>query len=149
MLLRPLESPIKVKFWTWWEKLTDSDFLPLGIDGNEDTLWDLASFTVYISPNYLLLMLANKGQRMICTSYRHSFKLHYCFSTYSFFLAGRVDTVQDFLIKLAIKPRLHILKTSIFSLIYVIVRLVIRPTKIMNNLLKDCKIRTFKDIFQH
>ena len=44
-----------------------------------------------VSPNYLVLMLANKGQRMICTSYRHSFKLHYCFSTYSFFLAGRVS----------------------------------------------------------
>ena len=47
-----------------------------------------------------------------------------------------VETVQDFLIKLGIKPRLHILKIGIFSLNYVIVR----PTKIMNNLLKVCKI---------
>ena len=95
-----------------------------------------------VSPNYLVLMLANKGQRMICTSYRHSFKLHYCFSTYSFFLASQVD---DFLIKLGIKPRLHILIISVFSLIYVIVR----PTKTMNNLLKVCKICTFKVIFWH
>ena len=56
-----------------------------------------------------------------------------------------LDTFQDFLIKLGIKPRRHILEISIFSLNHVIVR----PTKIMNNLLKDCKIRTFKVIFQH
>ena len=56
-----------------------------------------------------------------------------------------LDTVQDFLIKLGIKPRLHILKISIFSLNHVIVR----PTKIMNNLLKVCKICTFKVIFRH
>ena len=43
------------------------------------------------------------------------------------------------------KPRMHILKISIFSLNHVIVR----PTKIMNNLLKDCKIRTFKVTFWH
>ena len=57
-----------------------------------------------------------------------------------------LDTVQDFLIKLGIKPRLHIvLKISIFSLNHVIVR----PTKIMNNLLNVCKICTFKFIFRH
>ena len=39
-----------------------------------------------------------------------------------------LDTVQDFLIKLGIKQRLHILKKIIFSLNHVIVR----PTKIMN-----------------
>ena len=55
-----------------------------------------------------------------------------------------IDTVQDFLIKLGIKPRLHILKISIFSLNQVIVR----PTKIMNNLLKDLKILIFEVIFQ-
>ena len=56
-----------------------------------------------------------------------------------------IDTVHDFLIKLGIKPCLHILKISIFSLNHVIVR----PTKIMNNLLKVCKIYTFKVIFWH
>ena len=56
-----------------------------------------------------------------------------------------VDTVQDFLIKLGIKPCVHLWKISIFSLNHVI----FRPTKIMNNLLKDCKIHTFKVIFQH
>ena len=40
---------------------------------------------------------------------------------------------------------MHILEISIFSLNHVIVR----PTKIMNNLLKVCKICTFKVIFQH
>ena len=53
--------------------------------------------------------------------------------------------VQDFLIKLGIKPGMYTLETNIFSLNHVIVR----PTKIMNNLLKNCKIRTFKVIFQH
>ena len=56
-----------------------------------------------------------------------------------------LDTVQDFLIKLGIKPCLHILKISIFSLNHVIVR----PNKIMNNLLKVCKVCTFKVIFRH
>jgi hypothetical protein len=41
--------------------------------------------------------------------------------------------------------RRHISKISIFSLNHVIVR----PTKIMNNLLKDRKICTFKVISQH
>ena len=56
-----------------------------------------------------------------------------------------LDTVQDFLIELGIKPRLHILKISIFSLNHVTVR----PIKIMNNHLKVCKICTFKVIFQY
>ena len=56
-----------------------------------------------------------------------------------------LETVQDFLIKLGIKPRMHLLEISIFSINHIIVR----PAKIMNNLLKDCKIRTFKVTFQH
>ena len=43
-------------------------------------------------------------------------------------VASRVDTVQDFLINLGIKPHLHLLEIGIFSLYHVI----IRPTKIMN-----------------
>ena len=39
-----------------------------------------------------------------------------------------LDTVQDFLIKLGIKPHMHLWKMSILSLNSVI----IRPTKIMN-----------------
>ena len=56
----------------------------------------------------------------------------------------RLETVQYFLIKLDIKPPMHLSKISIFSLNKDIARL----TKIMNNLVKDCKIRTFKVIFQ-
>ena len=55
-----------------------------------------------------------------------------------------LETFQDFLIKLDIEPLMHLLKISIFSLNSDIIRL----TKIMNNLVKDCKIRTFKVIFQ-
>ena len=43
-------------------------------------------------------------------------------------LRAQVDTVQDFLIKLGIKPRMHLLEIGIFSLNHVIVR----ATKIMN-----------------
>ena len=43
-----------------------------------------------------------------------------------------LDTVQDFLIKLGIKPRLPLLKISIFSLNNGIVR----PTKIIKDLCK-------------
>ena len=60
------------------------------------------------------------------------------------FGGGRVDTVQDFLIKLGIKPRMHLLEISIFSLNNDIVTL----TKIMNNLVKGLKILSFKVIFQ-
>ena len=66
-------------------------------------------------------------------------------SQLEFGLASMLETFQDFLIMLGIKPCMHVLEISIFSLNHVIVR----PTKIMNNPLKDCKIRTFKVIFQH
>ena len=56
-----------------------------------------------------------------------------------------LDTVTDFFYQVGIKPRKHLLEISIFSLNDVIVR----PTKIMNNLLKDYKILTFKVLFQH
>ena len=55
-----------------------------------------------------------------------------------------VESVQDFLIKLGIKPLMHQSEISIFSLNNELIRL----TKIMKNLVKDCKIRTFKVIFQ-
>ena len=55
-----------------------------------------------------------------------------------------LETVQDFLIKLDIKPLMHLLEINIFSLNNDIVRL----TKIMNNLVKDLKILSFKVIFQ-
>ena len=55
-----------------------------------------------------------------------------------------LETVQDFLIKLDIKPLMHLLEISHFSPIIDLVRL----TKIMNNLVKDLKILSFKVIFQ-
>ena len=57
--------------------------------------------------------------------------------------AFTVDTVQDFLIKLDMKPCMHLVEISIFSINHVIVRL----TNIMNNLLEHLKICTFKVIF--
>ena len=52
-----------------------------------------------------------------------------------------VESVQNFLIKLDIKPLMHLLEISIFSLN-------VRLTKIMNNLVKDIKILSFKVIFK-
>ena len=54
------------------------------------------------------------------------------------------DTIQDFLCKLGMKPHMHLVEISIFSLNNVTVRL----TKIMNNLLEHLKILIFKVIFQ-
>ena len=55
-----------------------------------------------------------------------------------------IETVQDFLIKLDIKPLMHLLEISIFSPNNDLVRL----TKIMNNRFKDLEILSFKVIFQ-
>ncbi len=59
-------------------------------------------------------------------------------------ITSALETVQDFLIKLGIKTLMHLLEISIFSLNNDLVRL----TKIMNNLVKDLKILSFKVIFQ-
>ena len=58
--------------------------------------------------------------------------------------ALKLETVQDFLIKLDIKPLMHLLKIIIFSLNIDIVRL----TKILNNLVRDLKKQTYKVICQ-
>ena len=55
---------------------------------------------------------------------------------------GLLETIQDFLIKLGIKPSMHLLEINIFSLNNDLVRL----TKITNKFDKDLKI--FKFIFQ-
>ena len=62
----------------------------------------------------------------------------------SWLLTCKVETVQDLLFKLDIKQLMHPLETSIFSLNNDLFRL----TKIMNNLVKDLQILSFKVIFQ-
>ena len=57
---------------------------------------------------------------------------------------SRLVTVQDFLNKLGIKPCIHLVEISNFSLNHVTVRL----TKIMNNLREHLKILIFKVIFK-
>ena len=54
-----------------------------------------------------------------------------------------LDIVTDFSIKLGMKSHMHLVEICIFSLNHVIVRL----TKIMNNLLEHLKLSTFKVIF--
>ena len=74
---------------------------------------------------------------------RHLFKIWWCWwwkltslSRLYFIGPCKVETVQDFLIKFDIKPLMHLLEISIYSLHNDLVRL----TKIMNNLVKDLKI---------
>ena len=57
---------------------------------------------------------------------------------------SRLDTVQDFLNKLGMKPCINLVEISNFSLNHVTVRL----TVIMNNLLEHLEILIFKVIFQ-
>ena len=54
-----------------------------------------------------------------------------------------LDAIQDLFCKFGMKPHVHLVEISIFSLNHVIIRL----TKIMNNFLKHLKIRTFKVFF--
>ena len=55
-----------------------------------------------------------------------------------------INAVKAFLFELGMKPHMHLVKISIFSLNNVTVRL----TKIMNNLFEHLKILIFKVIFQ-
>ena len=78
-------------------------------------------------------------------------RLHTILGLHSVLRRGRVaskgcclESVQDFLIKLDIKPLMHLLEISFFSLNNDLVRL----AKIMNNLVKDLKILSFKVIFK-
>ena len=54
-----------------------------------------------------------------------------------------IESLHDFLIKLDMKPWMHLVKISIFSLNHVIIRL----TKVMNNSIEHLKIGTFNVIF--
>ena len=77
-----------------------------------------------------------KSQKYVLETFHHScfsllwkvcgVSLHPCDITHA------LESVQDFLIKLDMKPCMHQEEISIFSLNHVI----LRPTKIMNNLLK-------------
>ena len=61
----------------------------------------------------------------------------------SYTIIYAIESVQDFLIKLDMKPGMYVVEISIFSLNHVIVRL----TKIMKNQLEHLKICTFEAIF--
>ena len=71
------------------------------------------------------------------------FKPHAVAATNSSFKLGILESLQDFLIKLDMKPCMHIVEINIFPLNRVIIRL----TKIMSNPLEHLKICTFKLIF--
>ena len=81
--------------------------------------------------------------------YLYKISLLYCLQVHKhvdLFSIFSHDTysIKDFLIKLGIKPLMHLLEISIFSLNNDIATL----TKIMNNPAKDFKTLSFKVIFQ-
>ena len=57
-----------------------------------------------------------------------------------------LESVQDFLIKLDMKPCMHLVEIRFF---FSLNNFVVRPTKIMNNFFINDKICTFKVTFQH
>ena len=86
-----------------------------------------------------------KRKRICSTCYEHQRQCKVINANFEPLLKViHLETVQDFLIKLDIKPPMHLLEISIFSLNNDLLRL----TKIMNNLVKDLKILYFKVIFQ-
>ena len=93
---------------------------------------------ILLALNYLYIFTALLYNAMV---YGSRFKL---IQTFFCTVVYQLETVQDFLIKLDIKPLIHLLEISVFSLNNDLVRL----TKIMNNLVKDLKILSFKVIFQ-
>ena len=62
----------------------------------------------------------------------HSILLDSYFLLFSLCGTYLLDTIQDFLCKLGMKPHMHVVEISIFSLNHVIVR----PTKIIKDLHK-------------
>ena len=56
-----------------------------------------------------------------------------------------VDTIQDFLCYLGMKPFMHLVEISIFSLNHVIVR----PTKIIKDLCKDYLFNGFTEVLDN
>ena len=107
------------------------------IISNSNQLHELKKVTSRAESSWKILQLEPAQLGLITTDYL-------CYFLVLLLLEAQIETFQDFSIKLDIEPLMHLLKISIFSLNSDIIRL----TKIMNNLVKDCKIRTFKVIFQ-
>ena len=110
-----------------------------------DRQWRLGKFIPFLANPSVFIAQNDKKYRFSKTSLTVHIVHLYCEYYEINLCKSYLDTVHDFLIKLGIKPHWNILEISIFSLNHVVVR----PTKIMNNLLKDFKIRTFKANFQH
>ena len=86
----------------------------------KSTNWNFICFNGFLVNTSKLITLFQPALWKSCTNS--------CWCSFGYSRTSRIETVQDFLIKLDIKPLINLLKISIFSLNNVIVRL----TKIMN-----------------
>ena len=124
--------------------------------------WVLRAACFYTYSNEVMYaqqfsMMMNKMNQSRRENVKVDIKLEKCISTsnptflttavhsicaYLSFCLWAVKSFQDFLIKLDMKPLMHLLEISIFSLNIDIVRL----TKTMNNVVNDLKILSIKVI---
>ena len=119
------------------------------VESSKALKWPLTwTSLTYVCPNIAnlktqLALLSNLKVKLGCIirTKRANFFLAYS-STFVTHVVT-LESFQDFLIKLDMKPRMHLVEISIFSLNNVTVRL----TKIMNNLFEHLKILIFKVIF--
>ena len=111
---------------------------------------DLVCVENICSNKKLLFLMKKYSAHTVFEMRQHKIYLGQCLVTLTWLTGYEIRTSinkpnhSDFLIKLGIKPLMHILEISIFSLNKDLVRL----NKIMNNLFKDLKILSFQVIFQ-
>ena len=118
-----------------------------GLKPLKNVLCVKANHRMKVGENYIRFPVVHENSLVLKFEYT-------LWSVYKIFLCSeyaiskqscQIETVQDFLIKLGVKPLMHLLEISIFSLNIDLGRL----TKIMNNVVKDLKILSFKVIFQY
>ena len=134
-------SEILIGYWVYYDRSSRLRSLYV----NSSLCLKLDSYKVKVNISSLWSMV------VLLLTYYNTYNIKPVFKCYSSiidilffdhtFVACWLDTVQDFLIKLDIKPLMHLLEISIFSLNNDLIRL----TKIMNNLVKDL---SFKVIFE-
>ena len=96
-----------------------------------------------VIPGHQMSPELQQAYRLLTRNYWANWSIYYQVIWFFLFSNNLLESFPDFLIELDMKPRMHIVETSIFSLNNVTARL----TKIMNNLLEHIKILIFKVIF--
>ena len=107
-------------------------------------LFHFSNFVYVRARMCLSINLTEEGWLRVAAEYISPLSTLHCSVWCWFWLeVSPLECVQDFLIKLDMKPCIHLVEISIFSPNHFIIRL----TKIMNHLLELLQISTFKVIF--